>query len=123
MTLAQAIKAFARQRHYLEDPLCAKGVCSDISGKFLAFLKDNKVPGADRARAVTYAYNTARHYPLKVRWVNRDHTFIVLDRPRAGGCFYHVVVKLDRLRIDFTARQFHPQASFPLVWRVKGRRR
>jgi len=33
----------------------------------------------------------------------------------------HYVVRVGRLRIDFTARQFHPNFGFPKVWKVSSR--
>lgn len=117
MTLDQAIKAFKKQHGCYDSQLGARSNCQVASQRFIEFLREHKVRGADEAREVEYAYNTARHYPVKVKFVNRSRPFF-LDRPR-GGCFYHVVVKIGSLRIDWTARQFDPNAPFPLMWRTK----
>ena len=119
MTIQQAIQAFRKKHLALYRPSFADGKCGSYSYQFMRFLQENFVIGRHLAREVHYRADTARHHPLRPRFLTvKENEDIDTDRP-IGGWTEHCVVKIGRLRIDWTARQFDPKAPVPLVWRTK----
>lgn len=125
MTLTQAISAFRRKHKKLYMPGRADGNCSYYSYLFIRFLQENFVFGRHLAREVHYHACTARHHPLRPpiltvsenEQVDDDYPSFK-DRP-CGAWASHTVVRIGRLRVDWTARQFDSKAPVPLVWRTK----
>lgn len=112
MTLEAAIKKFQKERPNYRIPSEVRGYCLDISDEFLQFLGNCPVHLKAKPGIATYCAQQKQHYPLPVQWAKKYP-------PTFGGCRYHCVVKIGKLRIDWTARQFDPQAPVPLIWRTK----
>lgn len=121
MTLKEAIRAFKQDHRQWSRPRGAHGDCSHASHLFIDYLKTNYVREGRWAKEVHYTAATARHYPIKVKFLTMEESEGILRealRP-TGGWTDHVVVQIGRLRIDWTARQFDKKAAFPLIWRTK----
>jgi hypothetical protein len=121
MTLEEAIEEFKKLFAWLEDPKEADGKCGAKSYTFIQFLKQNGVPEAALAKDLDYTACTARHHPLKPEILTRKQDRYIEDYAHRGIGQWcgHTVVKIGRLRIDWTARQYDPEAPFPLIWRTK----
>ena len=118
MTLTEAISRFRKQNQDLRKPALANGECANVSLFFVRFIQENFVPGANSAKLVIYRPRSARHHPLKPRFLTTKEENRLKKRP-IGGWTDHCVVRIGRLRIDWTARQFDPKSPFPLMWRTK----
>lgn len=125
MTLQQAIAAFRKKHLALYRPRFADGKCGYYSYLFTRFLQENFVFGRHLARDVNYWACTARHHPLKPRILTTKeneklaHLPVTDKRRPCGRWASHTVVRIGRLRIDWTARQFDKKAPVPVVWRTK----
>ena len=121
MTLDEAIKAFRKEHRHLLDPKEADGTCGSYSYRFQRFLIEHNVPEGSKAKDLDYAACTARHHPLKPEILTVAQNQFIEDYAHRdiGQWSGHTVVKIGRLRIDWTARQFDPTAPVPLIWRTK----
>jgi hypothetical protein len=121
VTLQEAIRAFRKKHMSLYRPAFADGKCGSYSYQFIRFLQDNFVIGRHLARELHYRADTARHHPLRPKFLTvRQNEDLRSDKDRpVGGWTEHCVVKIGRMRIDWTARQFDKKAPVPLIWRTK----
>jgi hypothetical protein len=121
VTLEEAIEKFKVEYAWLEDPAEADGKCGAKAYTFIRFLADNDVPEYSEAKMVDYAACTARHHPLKpsILTLAEDRHIEDYSHREIGEWTGHTVVKIGRLRIDWTARQFDEKSPFPLIWRTK----
>lgn len=123
MTLEEAIAAFKKtpEAKRWRRPREAHGDCGAATWRFIQFLKYHFVKEARWAKELHYRACTSRHYPINVKFLTiKENDSILREALRpCGGWTEHVVVKIGRLRIDWTARQFDPKSPFPLIWSVK----
>lgn len=78
----------------------ARDCCDVASEEFQNFVLAYKAP-AETIRYKKEGSTTFSDYPYE----------------KAPGCIFHDVVKVDCWFIDWTARQFDPEAPFPAVWK------
>jgi hypothetical protein len=94
-TLPRAIAAFDRQHPQLRSAEGAAGACCLASGLFCA-----AVPGAREA----HLWGSRRYFPRRVD-----------EYPAKDPGFYHCVVVIGGLAIDWTRRQLDPRAAHPFI--------
>lgn len=85
------------------DNLSARGKCGVVSIDFLHFLRRHNAVSDDQI-ASGYA-RVVRQYISDLRYATPDFL---------AEC--HEVVAIGRIRIDFTRRQYDPEAPVPTVW-------
>lgn len=125
MTFDEAVHAFKRKHPELSLTRVADGKCGAYSYRFIRFLQENFVPRRHLAKEVTYLASTARHHPLRPAILTRkqnerfDRSASCRPKRPPGAWASHTVVRVGRVRIDWTARQFDKRAPVPLIWCTK----
>lgn len=94
---------FATQERYNEHEF-ALGMCNHASDEFLHELAKFDIDWGEIEHYEPGIKADIREYPYPMR-----------------GCAWHWAVRLDEWVLDWTARQFYPNAPFPAVWRGKRR--
>lgn len=101
--LRKAVQRFAEKNKEWASPKHADGECYFASSEFLKYVR--RFRSVDIEGMGIYAVGDHPHYE---RFCGTSKAPAYAEA--------HYVVKLGRLRIDFTARQFHPRFAFPHVW-------
>lgn len=113
--LIQAVKIFEPEakRYKLRDPEFASGMCLEMSAEFYEVLLGLKVK---RARIREYIFDPDGDREVARKLMDRWLPYFPFD---SSGCRFHFVTKVDRIVIDWTARQFDPIAPVPAIWRER----
>lgn len=100
---------FHQDQSRYRKPEWARNYCEVATEDFLVELKRHGFQGERHL----FNFRNDRQWAERVphRWF--------ADGP-GQGCLGHVVAQVGPWFIDFTARQFHPDAPFPLIWRQEG---
>lgn len=94
------IRSFAKKHPTFSTPTGADNECHNATVDFLHY-----VPNLPAFKLVPYGILAAGNHPIYSK--------------HCGGLPQgHYVIRLGKICIDFTARQFHPNFSFPKIWRL-----
>ena len=111
-TLLSCIREFRDLRPKAADHRSEIGKCGIADGQFLALLKKRGLV----TTTINETDGLKNWYGIKEAKVDT----INFGDPRAeGGCPHHQALRLGNIVVDWTYRQYDPEAPYPYVYRLK----
>ena len=114
-TLQEAIVAFTEHHSRYQMAVGAVGQCNSASYTFVQFCRDNGIGGVDEYEF--YTDNVAGGWHTgRIHGPNPDPSLFQYKMHETLGKYtsrYHCIVQTDKLFIDFTVKQYDPNAISP----------